>query len=283
MNAYRDWAPTNDQRPITWVRGYPVYVVHVIVAVYTVLMVATAVLGTAANGLLGWTAFDSALVWSGQVWRLATYGLFNPPSLTFVLDMVMLLWFGRELERHLGRAPFAVTYAGIYLVPPLLLTLLGLARPTAYVGQPGALALFVAFATLFPGVMMLFNVPARAAALVLVSLYALISVAERNWTALTLLASTCGFAFLAVRQQQGLLRLPRIRLPRRQPRLRVLSDQPATPPAPRQSASPPIPGMADVDALLDKIAAKGLASLTSEERARLEAARANLLRRGVRR
>jgi membrane associated rhomboid family serine protease len=282
MNAYRDWAPANDQRPITWVRGYPVYVVHVIVATYTVLMVLTALLGGGANGLLGWTAFDSARIWSGEVWRLATYGLFNPPSLTFVLDMVMLLWFGRELERQFGRMRFGVTYAGIYLVPALVLTLLGLVRPTVFVGQPGSLALFVAFATLLPGVMMLFNITAQAAALILVGLYALMSVAERNWTALTMLGSTCGFAFLAVRQQQGLLRLPRLRLPRRKPQLRVLPD---LPPAPaRKSLAPqPVPGMSDVDALLDKIAAHGLASLTTAERARLEAARADLLKRGGRR
>lgn len=282
MNAYRDWAPANDQRPITWVRGYPVYVVHVIVATYTVLMILTALLGGGANGLLGWAAFDSARIWSGEVWRLATYGLFNPPSLTFVLDMVMLLWFGRELERQFGRVRFGVTYAGIYLVPALVLTLLGLVRPTVFIGQPGSLALFVAFATLFPGVMMLFNITAQTAALILVGLYALMSVAERNWTALTMLGSTCGFAFLSVRQQQGLLRLPRLRLPRRKPRLSVLPDLPPAPPS-KRPAPQPVPGMADVDALLDKIAAKGLQSLTAAERARLEAARADLLKRGGRR
>jgi hypothetical protein len=37
--------------------------------------------------------------------------------------------------------------------------------------------------------------------------------------------------------------------------------------------------MAEVDALLDKIARSGIRSLTAEERARLEAARADLLKR----
>jgi hypothetical protein len=37
--------------------------------------------------------------------------------------------------------------------------------------------------------------------------------------------------------------------------------------------------MAEVDALLDKIARSGMASLTAKERAKLDAARANLLKK----
>lgn len=281
MNELRDWRSSDDHQPITWWNGHPVFAAHFIVLVYVVLMIVTAILGGAANPLLNLLAFNSGDVLHGQVWRLATYGLFNPPSLPFAIDMLMIVWFGRELERTFGRRTFGWLYAGIYLLPPLVLSLIGLARPTAYFGQPGALALFVAFATLYPGAMMMFNVLAKWAAIVLVALYTLIAIAERNWTILTLLWSTCGFAFVYVRFQQGEFTLPRMRWPRKQPKLRVLPDLPTARPKtqPVPVAPKPTAAMAEVDALLDKIAASGLGSLTPAERAKLESARDGLRKR----
>jgi membrane associated rhomboid family serine protease len=279
MNGHRDWGQSDDHQPVTWLNGYPVYAAHFIVLVFVVLMIVTALLGS-ANGFFSWLAFNSAAVWSGQVWRILTYGLFNPPSLSFAIDMVMLVWFGRELEKTFGRRTFSALYAGIYLLPPLVLTLIGLVRPLAYLGQPGTLALFVGFATLYPGAMMIFNILAKWAAIVLVGLSTLIAIADRNWIALTLLGSTCGYAHLFVRIQQGTLTLPRIRWRRRTPQLRVLPD-----PVPAKSttsfkAPQPDANMAEIDALLDKIAQSGIGSLTAAERARLEAARHGLMKRG---
>jgi hypothetical protein len=70
---------------------------------------------------------------------------------------------------------------------------------------------------------------------------------------------------------------------RRRPKLRVLPDLPASPPKP---VAPPrtereVATMAEVDALLDKIAVSGIGSLTPKERAKLEAAREDLMKRGA--
>jgi membrane associated rhomboid family serine protease len=281
MNGHRDWGQSDDHQPVTWLNGYPVYAAHFIVLVLVVLMVVTALLGS-ANALFPWLAFNSSQVWSGQVWRILTYGLFNPPSLAFAIDMVMLVWFGRELEKTFGRRTFSALYAGIYLLPPLVLTLVGLVRPMVYFGQPGTLALFVAFATLFPGAMMIFNILAQWAAIVLVGLFTLIAIAERNWIALILLWSTCGFAHLFVRVHQGTLTLPRIRWRRRSPKLRVLPDPVPPKPGTGFKPAPSDASMAEIDALLDKIAQSGIGSLTAAERARLEAARHGLMKRGGR-
>lgn len=280
MSGHRDWGgPSEEHQPITYWRGYPIFASHLIVIVYCVLMIITAVGGRAMEPVFYWLGFDSALVFTGQVWRLATYGLFNYPSLRFALDMVMLVWFGRELERTFGRRLFFWLYGAIYLLPTVVLSLIGLMMPTGLLGQPGALSLFVAFATQFPGMPVFFMLLAKWVALILVGIFTLIHLADRNWTQLILLWTTCGYAHLFVRYQQGMLTLPKLRLPRRKPKLRVLPDLP--PKSRVEPAQPKVDAtMAEVDALLDKIATSGISSLTAKERAKLEAARADLIKRG---
>lgn len=285
MNGHRDWsAPSEDHQPLTYWRGYPVYLSHLIVIVYCALMIVTAIGGGHLTPLLMWLDFSSERVLSGQVWRAVTYGWFNVPSLRFAFDMLILVWCGRELERTFGRRGFGLLYGGIYLTAPVVLTLLGLFRPTGLGGQPGSLALFVGFATQFPGMPVFFNLLAKWAALILVGLFTLIALAARDWTSLLLLWSTCGFAHAFVRHQQGDLPLPSFRLFRRRPKLRVLPDLPPaarTAPAPAARTPREQATMAEVDALLDKIAVSGIGSLTPQERAKLESAREGLMKRGA--
>jgi len=280
MNGHRNWGSSEEHQPVTWLRGYPVYAAHFIVLVYVVLMIATAVLGSAAATLFARLSFNSEQVFAGQVWRIVTYGLFNPPSFPFAIDMVMIVWFGRELEKTFGRRTFFALYGGIYLVPTLVLTLVGLSHPTSFFGQPGALAVFVGFATLYPGAVLFFGILAKWAAIILVALYSLIALGDRNWIAMILLWSTCGYAHLFVQFQQGVLTLPRIRLWKRKSNLRVLPDLP-----PKKTTVLKIvkedATMAEVDALLDKIAKSGISSLTAKERAKLEAAREGLMKRSA--
>lgn len=288
MSGHRDWAPSSEEhRPLTYWGGYAIYAVDLVVITYCVLMIVTAIFGAKLNPLLQWLFFTSDYVHSGQVWRLFTYGLFNQPSVSpFAWNMLMLFWFGREIERFYGRKVFVALYGGIYLIAPVVLTLFGFLMPTGLMGQPGALAVFVAFATQFPGMPVFFVLLAKYAAMILVGIFSLIHLAARDWNSLIVLWSTCGYAHLFVRYQQGLLTLPSFKFFRRKPKLRVLPDLPARS-APARTASAPRPAdpapdatMAEVDALLDKIAKSGINSLTARERAKLEAAREGLLRRG---
>jgi hypothetical protein len=125
-----------------------------------------------------------------------------------------------------------------------------------------------------------FTLLAKWAAIVLVGIFTLIWISARNWTELILLWTTCGYAHAFVRYQQGHFSLPKIRLWRRKPKLRVLPDLPSKKiPAAAKPANPP-GNMAEIDALLDKIAQSGIGSLTPKERAKLDAAREGLLKRG---
>jgi len=275
----------DDHQPVTWVRGYPVYAAHLIVAVFVASMIATTIaLAAGANAMLAWLPFNSGSVLRGEIWRVLTYGLVNRPSLTFVIDMFMIAWFGREVERVYGRRSFLSLYGCLYLVTPLLFTVFGFWLPTSLAGESGSLALFVAFAVIYPEAPMFFNLMAKWVAAILVGLYTLMALSGRDWTGLISLWATTGFAFSFVRWKQGRLVLPEFKLFEKKPQLRVLPDLP-TKVEPKRAAEPTrTPALSkdatsEVDALLDKIAQSGIGSLTAQERARLESARAELLKR----
>lgn len=273
---------SDEHRPVMWLRGYPVYAAHFIVIVYVV----SAIIATALNffkigGLLTSLVFIGDQVLRGEVWRVVTYGFVNVPSIRFAVDMVMFVWFGREVERSFGRRSFLLFYAGVYLMTPLLLTLAGVWMPLPpLVGETGAFAMFIAFATFFPNAPVLFTLPAKWVALILVAVYTLMGLNNRDWAGLLSLWGTTGFAFAFVRYQQGHVELPKITLFKRGPKLRVLPDLPIEK---KKSSAKTFDAhgssMAEVDALLDKIAQSGMGSLTAKERAKLDAARTELLKR----
>jgi membrane associated rhomboid family serine protease len=273
------YSDSDDHTPVLWLRGYPVYAAHFIVLVYVVSMLITTTMNLFGVGaLLEWLPFMSTQVLQGQVWRVLTYGFVNPPSLDFVFDMLMIAWFGRDVERALGRRSFLWLYAGIYLVTPLLFTAIGVWLPMTRVGETGALALFIAFATIYPDALMMFNLLAKWAALILVGIFTLMALNYHDWRGLISLWATGGVAFAFVRHHQGHFEFPQLNFWRRQPKLRVLPDLPAKPRATAVASQKPS-SMAEVDALLDKIAKSGFASLTGAERAKLDSARAELLKK----
>ena len=276
MNEYET---SDEHRPVMWLRGYPVYAAHFLVLVFVASMFVTTVLmALKVEGLLTWLMFTSGQVLRGEAWRVATYGLVNPPSLNFVIDMAMMVWFGREVERFFGRQTFLIFYSILYLITPLLFTLIGVWKPMSLAGESGAFAIFIAFATLYPEAPIFFNLLAKWVALVLVGIYTLMALSNRDLVALISLWATTGFAFVFVKFHQGHIVLPRPRLFRSGPKLRVLpdlkDDHSSTAKKTDHGSS-----MAEVDALLDKIAQSGLSSLTAKERAKLDAARADLLKR----
>lgn len=261
-----------------WVRNHAIFAAHLIVAIFVASMIVTTLLmATGFSSALSWLTFDSAAVLKGQVWRLFTYGLVNPPGLRFVIDMFMIVWFGRELEKFFGRRVFLRFYGGLYFLSPLVFTLIGLRWPMALVGETGAFALFIAFATLYPNAMMIFNLLVKWVAWVLIALYALIALASRDWVGLLSLAMTAGYAFAFVSFEQGRLTLPKMNWGRSKPKLRVLPDL-----KPEKVVTPHVvkeDSMAEMDALLDKIARSGLASLSAAERAQLAKAREELMQK----
>lgn len=278
-----------EQQPLTTWGGHPIYAAHIIVATIVATMILTTLaLAFRLGGVLDALKFASPLVLGGQVWRALSYGLVNAPSIPLVIDIAFLAMFGREAERALGRTSFLKLYGFIYLIPPLLLTVVGLVFPMYRAGHTGALAVFIAFATYYPGAGMMFNLTAKWAALILVGIYTLMAIAYHDWADLISVWSTCAFAHAYVRHAKGEWELPSLRLlkPTASPARGTGSGRSDSARGePRRggaSVSPnakPADSLEGVDAILDKIASQGIHSLTPQERARLDKAQARLAKR----
>jgi hypothetical protein len=229
---------------------------------------------------------SSAILERGEVWRLFSYVLWNPPTVSFALELLMLWWFGRELESFFGRRAFLKLCAGIVLMPALVGVAAGPLLPVEWIGLPGDFALFVAFATMAPNVLLLFGVSAKWTALIFLGVQVLSYAAAHAWGQLLHSISAAAFAFGYIRVQQGLWELPQLRLPQTAPKLRVLEAVPA-PAATAQGkmvhltvvADEDAGALASIDPLLEKISRTGIGSLSVEERAQLELAREALLKK----
>lgn len=292
MSRYYAQDSDHEHQPLTWWGAYPIYAAYFLVIVFVVSYIATALaMGPLHVGsfVMRWLVFDGDEVLHGQVWRLLTYGLINIPSpdFGFVFDMFMIGWFGRELEKFFGRSLFLRFYACIYFLPPLAFTLLSIWWPLPVMaGEVGAFSIFIAFATLYPNVPVLFNILAKWLAIILVGVYTLVDITHNDLVALATLWITVSFAFCFVRYEQGRITLPSFRFWKRKPKLRVLPDLPEKKServARPEPVATPDASMAEIDALLDKIAQSGLGSLTAKERAKLEKGREKLLKKESRR
>jgi len=278
---------SDEHRPVMWLRGYPVYAAHFIVIVFVLSMLATVLVSYAGFG--SWLEpliLINGDVLRGHVWELFSYGLVNPlptagAAWQFAMDMAMFIWFGRDVERHFGLKKFLIFFGIIYLISPLVLTLVGLWIPLpAFFGEKGALAVFIAYAVLFPSAPVFFAVEARWAAVIAVAVYTVVALNNHDNASLLSHWSAMTFAYFFTRHHLGYFELPKINLFKRGPKLRVLPDLPAEKKKPSAKASDShVSSMAEVDALLDKIAQSGMGSLTAKERAKLDAARAELLKR----
>jgi hypothetical protein len=132
-----------------------------------------------------WTHFIPALlylnqtVFLGQIWRLATYQFvgYGGPSLWFILVLLMVFWFGRDVFWRLGRRRFwrLLIWAGVgaglaATIMQLVLILLKLTIPEPLMfilmqGQSMLLAILIAaFANLYgeATILFMFIIPIKA-------------------------------------------------------------------------------------------------------------------------
>jgi membrane associated rhomboid family serine protease len=272
---------------------------------------------TFKTGWLDILAFSTDAVYGRwELWRILSYAVWNPPSIDFAIQMLMLWWFGREIEGFFGRRTFGQLFLGMLLVP--VLTALAIAQipalgPSAVSGLSGvsvSLQFLVAYATLCPNMSFFYGIPIKWIAGAVVGVFALTTIANHDWTRLVLDTAAVGFSFGFVRNRMGLLELPSLRLPRwgrRQTpptfvvvKQRTSALQPLPTPASsetstaRRSArvrhdsaeeraeqSVAIRAVESIDPLLEKISRSGMDSLTSDERAQLMEAREALLRQSA--
>lgn len=236
----------------------------------------------------------------GQVWRLITWPLVNDPSRTIwtVLTIFFFWYFGTQLERNLGRIPFARFLAWLTLalsiVAVALSALLNSAQPILAGLSSIQLIVVLLFIGEHPTARFFFNIPGWVIAAVLVGIQVLAYVgalaAGQGGAGVLLLNLLIGLLVAAaLARRYGMLdevpvinslpgggpaapRPTRQRRPRRQSRRQARRHGSATvTPGPWGAASSSAAGSdrARLDALLDKIHASGMDSLSKKERQEL--------------
>jgi len=270
---------SDSEGPLTWIGNFPVYASTALAGVHGATLVLTALaLAAGAESVLQTFVFSSvAVVRDFSVWQLATYAFVHmPPYWVFLIELYLLVVFGRELEGYLGRNGFLRLYFTLLLAPTLLFTVaewMGWHTTTA-----GSSALhfgiFVAFALINPTAEMFFGIQAKWIALALLAINSLQCLALSDYESLAVLAVDCMAACLFIAVFQGRISL---RLPARRPSAAagLRKKSPRRAPAGESDREEDLHG--SIDPILDKISRSGLASLTPLERERLEKARHRLI------
>ena len=275
--AMRTTSSYSDYQPIRYLGRMPVYATTILTAVFALGIIVYTVLASARISpgfLLG---FSPARFMDGALWQPLTYVFVNGPSFFTALGLLCFYQWAVEVERYLGRVRFLKLFALLVLAMPLLCAVWrSLGSSYSIAGNYELTAAFlVAFATLYPNIEFFGWIPLKWFAFACVAIGSLMYFPGHDWPGLSMLWVECAAAFGFVRliQRGGSVEFGDL-LDKfgRRPKFRVL-------PSPGAGETDDDGTMGEVDALLDKIAKSGMNSLSSRERAKLEKARAALMKK----
>lgn len=243
-------------------------------------------------------AFVPAAVRDVEVWRLVTWPIATEPAIWPLLGIVFFWLFGQQLESLFGRGKFVAWVLALTIVPAVILTLLGpLSNSIDFMFQYGLSNLFLGgiwvYAATYPGVKWFEVIPLWALAAVFTVLN-LLQYNGSDQTGQVIFLLVCVAVALVAGRSLGLATgwpIPHLPLdaggsrgstkgkskPRRSSGKpspssgqRVVEGPWKQAPAPMPPPSGPSPAdQIELDALLDKIGANGMDSLTSDEKRRL--------------
>jgi hypothetical protein len=280
---------SRDTEPLTKWRGLPIYLTTIFTALFVIGFLASAALAAARSPWMTSLTFHTPVTsWTGWL-SVLSYPFIELPSFFTPLGIVCFYWWAAGIESHLGRGPLVRLLAILVLLPVAFMGVLALSG-VSYGGLAGQFlitsGLLIAFATLYPNADWAGWVPFKYLAFACIVCGSLMLVAERNWLAVANLWLVCAASFFFVRhaiEQEYDDRVPltaRIRSWfRSKPKLRVVPRTRDAYAARTREDSDEDELDGEVDDLLEKIARNGLGSLTANERARLEQARENLLKK----
>lgn len=256
----------------------------------TVLVVLIGAVGVVASAfapvLYQVGRFVPAEVLQGQVWRAVTWPFVDGISLWSILTLVLLWYFGRDLENQVGRRPMMSLYVALWAILTVVAFVVGLAMGGGAMAGLDSIQFIVLLLWIaeYPRRPFFFGIPAWVVGAVLVALQVLSYIAIRDLAGLASLVVTF-FVAAVVARRFGLLS-DLSWLPGRRgsaPRIRqgggVRAPQAAAPRTPRaaraeqKAAARQASDHERMDALLEKISEQGIHSLTPAERKELEALR----------
>jgi membrane associated rhomboid family serine protease len=278
-----------EEEPLFHLGEFPVRLITLLVALHSAAMIAVSLVLASGHGAwIDLLVYSSAAVAHGQVWRLVTYAFVAVPSVWFLFEMLMLWYFGREVENGLGWKRFAILYAGLILLGPLLLQIFSYAGiPQTFAGaQELNFAIFAAFVAMHPGAQFFFGVAARWVFLGLLAISSLQRLADHKPAEVLVLLASSLLAILLMRRagfEEPLLgehfrwSIPGMKRP--SPALSATEAKEKSRGKNTPATAVPDPEQ-EMDRLLEKISSKGIGSLDAAERAALEQARQVILQRG---
>lgn len=258
----------------------PVTTTVLLVAVFSISMILVSVAGGIGRAP-SW-ALVTPKVWDGAFWLVATWPLFNGPSIFFVLSMVMLFFFGREVERILGRTGM-LKFIG-WLALALIAVTLAIPRGMLAGADLLGFGVFLAFAIMFPGARMIFGLTAKWVALILLGINTCGHLYDQNWTGLAQLAVTCVATAIILKAMGAAYGLSHLQLPT----LRLARPTTGSTRSQRHDSAPRLKGAGprefvspepEIDRLLDKVGSHGFDSLSPEEQRILKDASSRYRRR----
>ena len=227
-----------------------------------------------------------------EVWRLVTWPIAAEPAIWPLLGIVFFFLFGQQIEALFGREKFFVWIAAVTLIPSISMTFLGtLGSDLDVFAEFGLSNLFLGgiwvYAATYPGVKWFEVVPLWALAAVFTVLSLLQFSGTGNTGRIFFLLISVGASLVAGRSLGLATGWPIPHLPldgsgQRKPK-KTKRSKPARSSGPRvvegpwKSGPAPVPpstgpsaaDQAELDALLDKIGADGMESLSAAEKQRL--------------
>lgn len=225
-------------------------------------------------------------VFDGEVWRIATWPFANGLNqrLLWVAVAIAMLWYiGGRLEAQVGRTKFGIFLAAIVVLPGIVGTVLDLPQAGC---RPIQIVVLLVYIAEYPNLRFFFGIPAWALGLVYVVIEVLDLLGRRAGDELLFYLISLAIAAIAARSIGLLAAYPwipavpigdgkrsrpvRTARPAKRPR----SGRPTVVEGPWGTATAvpdqtSLADQAELDSLLDKIAATGMDSLSGEEKRRL--------------
>jgi hypothetical protein len=225
-------------------------------------------------------------VFDGEIWRIVTWPLANGLDdrlLWYAVTVALLWYFGARLEAQAGRTKFSIFLVAIIVVPGIVGTLLDLPQ---FGVRPVQLVVLLVFVAEYPNVRFFFGIPAWVIGVIYVLTDILQITGARAGDRLLFYVISLAIAAIAARSI-GLLTaypwIPRVPIG---DGIRTRPARPARPPRRSKAGRPTVvegpwgiastvpnptslADQAELDSLLDKIAATGMDSLSGDEKRRL--------------
>lgn len=193
MSQHRWPSSSGPYEPLTYIRGVALDMTTLITALHVASMLVVALLLTAKQtALVELLEFRTTFLADGRPWAVLSYAFSHDitrESIFFAIQMLMFFWFGREVERFIGRNAFAWFYLLLCLLPPVALTALNLVLPMPVTGPLAGsstihLAVFVGFAIIYPNAQLLFGILAKWVAVIILAISSLVYLARHDWFSL---------------------------------------------------------------------------------------------------